>query len=254
MKIKELENLLSISRSNIRFYEKQGLFSPERKGNNYREYTEQDIEVLKKIIVFRKMGFTVEEIKLIQNNELPFAEAITNVQHRIEDEIEQLNGSLKLIRQVSKESSSFAEVDVKKHWNNINESEKFGEKFVDICKDYLNSELKGFEFMWKFVFFYDFAKSRKKHGVLKASIIILIICIARGIASLYKNESFWYGFLYPFAIFLAGSILIFPLFLLSQKHPKIASFIANILIWISIIFLVCIFLLAIILLLVAIFT
>ena len=33
LKIKELENLLSISRSNVRFYEKQGLFSPERKDN-----------------------------------------------------------------------------------------------------------------------------------------------------------------------------------------------------------------------------
>ena len=79
MKIKELENLLSISRSNVRFYEKQGLFSPERKDNNYREYTEHDIEVLKKIIVFRKLGFSVEEIKLIQNNELPFTEAISVV-------------------------------------------------------------------------------------------------------------------------------------------------------------------------------
>ncbi len=88
MKIKELENIWSISRSNIRFYEKQGLFSPERKDNNYREYTNQDIEVLKKIIIFRKMGFTVEEIKLIQNNDLPFAEAITIAQRRIEDEIE----------------------------------------------------------------------------------------------------------------------------------------------------------------------
>ena len=36
------------------------------------------------------MGFTVEEIKLIQNNELSFAEAMTNAQQRIEDEIEQL--------------------------------------------------------------------------------------------------------------------------------------------------------------------
>ena len=51
MKIKELENILSITRSNIRFYEKQGLFSPERKDNNYREYTERDIDLLKKIII-----------------------------------------------------------------------------------------------------------------------------------------------------------------------------------------------------------
>ena len=138
MKIKELENLLSISRSNIRFYEKQGLFCPERKDNNYREYTNQDIEVLKKIIIFRKMGFTVEEIKLIQNNDLPFAEAIANAQRRIEDEIEQLNGSLKLIKQVAQENLSFDEIDIDEHLNTISESEKSGEKFVDICKDFLD--------------------------------------------------------------------------------------------------------------------
>ena len=109
MKIKELEDLLLISRSNIRFYEKQGLFTPERKGNNYRDYTEQDVLALKRIILLRKMGFTVEEIKSVQNNELSFSEAMCNTKKRLEDEIEQFNGSLKLLGQVSKENSSFKE-------------------------------------------------------------------------------------------------------------------------------------------------
>lgn len=244
MKIKELENVLSISRSNIRFYEKQGLFSPERKDNNYREYTERDIEVLKKIIVFRKMGFSVEEIKLIQNNELPFKEAITNAQHRIEDEIEQLNGSLKLIKQVAKENSSFDEIDIDEHWNAISESEKSGEKFIDICKDFLELELNSFDIMWKYVFFHDFKKSRAKHGTIAACIILLLICVLRGIGKvLIWKESFWSGFLYPFAIALAASIVILPLFLLSKKFPKVASIIATVLLVLIILFFVGIFLL-----------
>ena len=244
MKIKELENLLSISRSNIRFYEKQGLFSPERKDNNYREYTERDIEVLKKIIIFRKMGFTVEEIRLIQNNELPFADTITNVQHRIEDEIEQLNGSLKLIKQVSQENSSFDEIDIDKHWNAISESEKSGEKFVDICKEFWELELNSFDFMWKYAFFHDFQKSRTMHGTIIACIILLLICVLRGIGKvLIWKESFWSGFLYPFAIAFAGTIMILPLFLLSKKFPKVAATIANILLWLIILFFAGIFLL-----------
>lgn len=229
MKIKELENLLSISRSNVRFYEKQGLFSPERKDNNYREYTNQDIEVLKKIIIFRKMGFTVEEIKLIQNNDLPFAEAIANAQRRIEDEIEQLNGSLKLIKQVAQENLSFDEIDIDEHWNTISESEKSGEKFVDICKDFLELELNSFDAMWKYVFFHDFKKSRAKHGTVIACGILLLLCILRGIGKvLIWKESFWSGFLYPFAVAFAGTIMILPLFLLNKKFPKIASIIATI--------------------------
>lgn len=244
MKIKELENLLSVSRSNIRFYEKQGLFSPERKDNNYREYTEQDIKVLKKIIIFRKMGFTVEEIKLIQNDELPFAEAITNAQQRIEDEIEQLNGSLKLIKQVAKENSSFDEIDFNEHWYAINESEKSGEKFVDICKDFLELELNSFDFMWKYVFFHDFKKTRAKHGTVIACGILLLLCILRGISKvLIWKESFWSGFLYPFAVALAASIIILPLFLLSKKFPKVASVVATILLGLIIVFFVGLFLL-----------
>ena len=244
MKIKELENILSISRSNIRFYEKQGLFSPERKDNNYREYTEHDIAVLKEIIVFRKMGFSIEEIKLIQNNELPFTEAITNAQHRIEDEIEQLNGSLKLIKQVAQKNSSFDEFDVEENWNTIIESEKSGEKFVDICKDFLELELNSFDVMWKYVFFHDFKKSRAKHGTIVACIILLLICVLRGIGKvLIWKESFWSGFLYPFAIALAASIIILPLFLLSKKFPKVASIIATVLLVLIILFFVGIFLL-----------
>lgn len=237
MKIKELENLLSISRSNIRFYEKQGLFSPERKDNNYREYTEQDIEVLKKIIVFRKMGFTVEEIKLIQNNKLPFTEAITNAKQRIENEIEQLNGSLKLIKQVAQKNSSFDEFDIEEHWNTIIESEKSGEKFIDIYKDFLELELNLFDVMWKYVFFHDFKKSRAKHGTIIACIILLSICVLRGIGKvLIWKESFWSGFLYPFAVALGGTIIILPLFLLSKKFPKVASVIATILLGLIVLF------------------
>ena len=200
LKIKELENLLSISRSNIRFYEKQGLFSPERKDNNYREYTNQDIEVLKKIIIFRKIGFTVEEIRLIQNDELPFTEAIASAQHRIEDEIEQLNGSLKLIKQIAQANSSFDQIDIDKHWNTISESEKSGEKFIDICKDFLELELNSFDIMWKYVFFHDFKKSRAKHGTIIACLIVLLLCILRGIGSANRGEPFWWGFFYPFVI------------------------------------------------------
>ena len=255
MKIKELENLLSISRSNIRFYEKQGLFSPERKDNNYREYTEQDIEVLKKIIVFRKMGFTVEEIKLIQNDELPFTEAIANAQRRIEDEIEQLNGSLKLIKQVAQENLSFDEIDIDEHWNTISESEKSGEKFVDICKDFLELELNSFDAMWKYVFFHDFKKSRAKHGTVIACGILLLLCVLRGIGKvLIWKESFWSGFLYPVVIALAASIIILPLFLLSKKFPKVASVIATILLGLIVLFFAGIIILIIFLIIYSIIT
>lgn len=111
------------------------------------------ILLFSKIIVLRKMGFTVEEIKRIQNNDLPFKESISNVQQRLENEIEQLNGSLFLVKEISKKYASFDAIDIIKQWDAINQSEKSGEKFTDICKDFLELELTCFDFMWKYVFF-----------------------------------------------------------------------------------------------------
>lgn len=246
MKIKELEELLSVSRSNIRFYEKQGLFTPERKDNNYREYTEQDVEELKKIILLRKMGLTVEEIRSIGQGELHFDEALGKAKLRLEEEIEQLNGSLSLVRQISKQYSSFDEIDISETWKNVTNSEKSGERFIDVCKDILTLELTGFDIMLKYVFFHDFKKSRKKYGTPVACLILLLICISRGFARLFIwKESFWSGFLYPFALVLAGSAIILPIYLLGKKFPRVASVIITIILAICFLFLGAILLLLI---------
>lgn len=58
MTIKEVETLTGITKANIRFYEKEGLLAPGRSSNNYREYSEDDVEHLRKIRIFRIMGFS----------------------------------------------------------------------------------------------------------------------------------------------------------------------------------------------------
>ena len=50
MTIKEVEEKTGLARSNIRFYEKEKLIQPTRNvGNGYREYSEEDVEIIKKI-------------------------------------------------------------------------------------------------------------------------------------------------------------------------------------------------------------
>ena len=65
MKIKQVEELVGITSKNIRFYENQGLLTPERAENGYREYHQKNIDELKKIKLFRKLGISVEEIKAV---------------------------------------------------------------------------------------------------------------------------------------------------------------------------------------------
>lgn len=246
MNINEVEKLLSVTRSNIRFYEKAGLINPERSENNYRNYSEADIAELKKILVLRKLGFTVEEIKAMQNGELSLPEAAGENISRLEKEIESLKGALEFTKEISAQKSEFSELDQEKLWDEITNAEQDGQEFTDILKDYRSFELFLFDNMWKNVFFHNFEKTRLKYGLPKALGIVLLMCIIRGISKVVIwHGSFWDGFFYPFVLFIFVSILFLPIYILAKKAPKAAKIVVIILLTLGILFFAAIALLII---------
>jgi DNA-binding transcriptional MerR regulator len=65
MLIGELVERSGLTKDTIRFYEKKGLISLDRKSrrdNNYKEYSEQVLEKLVLIVKLKNMGFTLNEI------------------------------------------------------------------------------------------------------------------------------------------------------------------------------------------------
>ena len=66
MTIKDVEKRTGLSRSNIRFYEKEKLIEPSRnESNGYRDYSENDVENIKKIAYLRTLGISIEDIRNI---------------------------------------------------------------------------------------------------------------------------------------------------------------------------------------------
>ena len=63
MKIQQVEELVGISKKNIRFYEEQGLLSPGRAENGYREYGQGDVLRLQQIKLLRKLAVSIEDIR-----------------------------------------------------------------------------------------------------------------------------------------------------------------------------------------------
>ena len=84
MRTKQLEEMLGITKEALRYYEKEGLIKPERDENNYRNYLQSDIDVLKLILMLRSMEISIDEIKLILNNELSIREALKTKEDYIE--------------------------------------------------------------------------------------------------------------------------------------------------------------------------
>ena len=77
MTIKEAEERTGLSRSNIRFYEKEGLIRPQRNtGNRYRDYSERDIEELQKIACLRTLGISIEDIRRVAGGQANLYEVI----------------------------------------------------------------------------------------------------------------------------------------------------------------------------------
>ncbi len=131
MKINELEKKLNISRANIRFYEKEGLLNPVRKDNGYREYDENEIAILKKIIVFRKLGISIPNIKDIFNGKLTLSKAVNNSMSSINNELTELAVSAKLCKDLKAQGVENSTFDEDFYWNEINKMETSGEEFYN---------------------------------------------------------------------------------------------------------------------------
>ncbi|MBQ7919630.1 MAG: MerR family transcriptional regulator [Lachnospiraceae bacterium] len=63
--IKEISEQLGITPNALRFYEKKGLLAPKRTDNNYRIYSTEDLTRLEMLLLYRKMGFSIDEIRTL---------------------------------------------------------------------------------------------------------------------------------------------------------------------------------------------
>lgn len=54
---------VGITKRAVKYYEEKGLLSVDKDDNGYRNYTHQDIETLKKITLYRKLGIRIKDIQ-----------------------------------------------------------------------------------------------------------------------------------------------------------------------------------------------
>ena len=91
MKIKEVEERVGLTRSNIRFYEREGLLLIDRdQENNYRDYSEADVERIIKIKNLRMLGVPTADIKRLFADEISFDKVISDCMERIKEQEREL--------------------------------------------------------------------------------------------------------------------------------------------------------------------
>ncbi len=133
--IKEAEQLTGISSQNIRYYEKQGLICPARnEENSYREYSDNDIERLKLIRLFRKLGMPIEELRRLLNGDVDLRSAVEMQEKRLESQKNELNNALDFCKKIRE--AQLADLGVDRYLQQMEEEERTGSVFMQFINDY----------------------------------------------------------------------------------------------------------------------
>jgi len=130
MTIKEVEEKTGLSRSNIRFYEKEKLIAPDRNDTNrYREYTEENVSDIKKIAYLRTLGISIQNIQKIINHEIVLRDIICEQEKILDGQISDLQRAKKICAQMMEdEEINYDTLDIERYTKRLPEYWKENKK------------------------------------------------------------------------------------------------------------------------------
>ena len=144
MKINEVEALVGITKKNIRFYEAEGLLSPQRnRENGYRTYSDEDVAVLRQIKLLRKLGLPLSEIRSIQQGTITLDDGLRRhlvVLERQKENLEQASG---LCQRLSREAVQLSQLDGAFWLEEMDRLEREGAAFLDKQKNDVRESPRG---------------------------------------------------------------------------------------------------------------
>lgn len=135
VRIKEVEDMVGITRKNIRFYEKEGLLNPGRElENSYRDYTEDDIRRLKIIRLLRKLDMPLSTIRDVLELRISLREAVHLQELLLEEQRRSILNAQRVCRLIREDGAELADLDTEHYTAEILNAEKDSTKLVDLGK------------------------------------------------------------------------------------------------------------------------
>ena len=135
MKINEVEQLVGITKGNIRFYEKEGLLTPGRNSDNgYRDYSEADVEWLKKIKLLRMLDVPIEEILRLKSGSLTLEDAMGRHIIQLERKQSNLSAMQTVCGELRSSRRQLDSLDADEVLRRMERQEQEGTKFMDVTR------------------------------------------------------------------------------------------------------------------------
>lgn len=163
MTIKDAEEKTGLSRSNIRFYEKEKLIQPAKNSNNgYKDYSLEDVDKIKKIAYLRTLGISIDDIRSVMLQEITLYEVIKSQNARLDEQITRLKNSKKMCdMMLQSDALTFEDLNIEAYVTNVD--------------DYWKKNRKSLRF--------DSAGFLSKWGSLATWRMMFLLCIVAAILS-----------------------------------------------------------------------
>ena len=135
MKINQVEQLVGITKGNIRFYEKEGLLTPGRDSENgYRDYSDADVVWLKKIKLLRMLDVPIEEILRLKSGALTLEDAMGRHIIQLERRQANLAAARGICAQIKESRCQLDGLDADGVLDGMERQEQEGTKFMNVGK------------------------------------------------------------------------------------------------------------------------
>lgn len=134
MKINEVEALAGIAKKNIRFYEEQGLLSPRRNPENgYRDYADEDVLVLRRIRLLRKLDVPIDEIRLMLSGSHTVGDGMRRHLISLERQQRNLQQAMELCQELAYQDIPISQLDTESLLTRMETLEQAGTSFHDVA-------------------------------------------------------------------------------------------------------------------------
>ena len=122
MTIRDVEQRCGMERANIRFYEREGLISPERRENGYREYTEENVQTLLRIRLLRSLHVGLDEIGALVRGERELDDTLREQLERLEREQQNAAAAGAVCREIRSDRATYQTLDAQRYLDRLEEA------------------------------------------------------------------------------------------------------------------------------------
>ncbi len=168
MKINQVEELVGITKKNIRFYEEQGLIKPDRDPENkYREYSMNDVQKLLRIKLLRQLEVPCETIRKVTDGELDLTQCMNVQMDVLSKRQSDLEHAKDICAMVRAGGGELSDLNASGYLEEMARLERGGAHFMNVKK-------------------YDVKKTRT--GAIIAAVVFILFMIGLALAMMWGHS------------------------------------------------------------------